>query len=128
MWSLQFLTIMVMVDYADQSDEGLLSLTVCVMLTCLMAGIAATQLKGQLRKKEKVGRAWNSVRRRHLRDYREQRNVVGTVTEAEAKRTIWVGGIPVSRHTEFAIVPNGNPRFECMSMVTECGVHVHRTG
>ena len=68
MWSLQFLTIMVMVDYADRTVEGVAAIVVSSVLTVTYMVLLVKGYFHMRTSEDKAARNWNRIRRGQLRD------------------------------------------------------------
>ena len=68
MWSLQFLTIMVMVDYADRTVEGVAAIVVSSVLTVTYIVLLVKGYFHMRSSEGKAARNWNRIRRGQLHD------------------------------------------------------------
>ena len=98
MWSLQFLSIVIMIDYADASQNGLVALSSSFVFSLTLVVVSIQKQYNAIEREHKAAMQWRNIRgQSELFNIREHSDIVtkaGTISVDDADKTLWVGGIP----------------------------------
>ena len=98
MYSLQMLSIVIMIDYADVSQNGLVALASSFVFSLTLVVVSIKKQYTAAEREHKAKRLWQNVRAQsELFNIREHSDIVtkaGTISIDDADKTLWVGGIP----------------------------------